>query len=233
MPRQNRRPSLRRLLACSIAAIGLVLGLFTPTVANAHPAKVNQSDHGGHFKVSKPDHRLTARWWQEFVAIPGPDALDQCDVGTRRILFLAGTTGGDPVTRTCTTKARTFLVPLINVECSQAEGNGDTFAELRKCARASAKDFTDLKLAVDGKPVRHLNRLRVNAKSTFTPVEDNVFKIPATGSSKFASDGYWALIKLPPGKHTLTFGGSYPPGPFTTLVTYELIVKKHHHPHHR
>ena len=182
---RNGRARMWRLLASSIAAIGLVLGLFTPTLANAHPAKVNQSDHGGHFKVSRPDPRLTARWWQEFVAIPGPDALDQCDVGTRRLLFLAGTTGGDRVTRTCTTKARTFLVPLINVECSQAEGDGDTFAELRKCARGFAKDFTDLKLVVDGKPVRHLNRLRVKAKSTFTQSRTTFlkFRLPAAVDS--------------------------------------------------
>jgi hypothetical protein len=220
------RSHVWRLLAGSITAIGLVLVLFTATPANAVPTNVDQSNHGGHFKVKKPEPALTARWWQEFVAIPGPNALDRCNVGTRKILFLAGTTGGDPVTRTCTTEARTFLVPLINVECSEAEDNGDTFAELRRCARGFAKDFTDLKLVIDGQPVGHLNRLRVRARSTFTSVDDNVFGIPADINSKFAADGYWALIKLSPGKHTLTFGGSYPPGKFTTLVTYELVIKK-------
>jgi hypothetical protein len=220
------RSHVRRLLAGSITAIGLVLVLFTATPANAVPTNVEQSNHSGHFKVKKPAAALTARWWQEFVAIPSPTALDRCNVGTRKILFLAGTMGGAPVTRTCTTEAKTFLVPLINVECSEAENNGHTFAELRRCARDSAKKFTDLKLVIDGHPVGHLNRLRVKAKSTFTSVDGNVFGIPAAAHSKFAADGYWALIKLSPGKHTLTFGGSYPPGKFTTLVTYELVIKK-------
>jgi hypothetical protein len=188
-----------------------------PTLAHAASAHGHKSDNAGHFKVAKPDGALTASWWQKFVAIAGPDSFDRCDVGTRKIVFLAGTTGGTD-TRTCTTdKAKTFLVPLINVECSEAEGNGTTFPELRACA----KDFV-----VDGKAVSNLNSLRVQAKSTFTPVPGNIFGIPAATNSKFAADGYWALIKLTPGKHTLTFGGSYPPGGFTTLVTYDLFVKK-------
>jgi hypothetical protein len=225
MSRRSRRPDLRRLLVSLVAAIGLMLALFSPTVANASPANVDQSHRESHFTVKKPNPALTARWWQEFVAVPGPDALDRCDIGTRKIVFLAGTTGGTD-TRTCTTKATTFLVPLINVECSQAEKEGNTFRELRTCARGFAKDFTDLTLVVDGKPVSHLKRLRVKAKGTFTPVEGNIFQVPPFTNSKFAADGYWALIKLTPGKHTLTFGGSYPPGKFTTLVTYDLIIKK-------
>jgi hypothetical protein len=79
---------------------------------------------------------------------------------------------------------------------------------------------------VDGKAVSNLNSLRVQAEATFTSVDGNVFGIPAATDSKFAADGYWALIKLTPGKHTLTLGGAYPPGGFTTLVTYDLFVKK-------
>jgi hypothetical protein len=221
----NGLPKILRLLANWITAIGVTLVLFSPTVANAVPAKVDQSNNGGHFKVDKPDPALTASWWQEVVAL-GPSSLDSCDIGTRKIVFLAGTTGGT-ATRTCyTDKAKTFLVPLINVECSEAEGNGTTFADLRTCAKGFADRFTDLQLVVDGQPIGNLTSLRVQAESTFTSVAGNVFGIPPATNSKFASDGYWALIKLTPGKHTLTFGGSYPPLNFTTLVTYELDVKK-------
>jgi hypothetical protein len=223
---RNGSPTIWRLLASSITAIGLMLIPLMPTLAHAASAHGHKSDNAGHFKVAKPDGALTASWWQEFVAIAGPDSFDRCDVGTRKIVFLAGTTGGTD-TRTCTTdKAKTFLVPLINVECSEAEGNGTTFPELRACAKDFGDDFTDLTLVVDGKAVSNLNSLRVQAKSTFTPVPGNIFGIRAATNSKFAADGYWALIKLTPGKHTLTFGGSYPPGGFTTLVTYDLFVKK-------
>jgi hypothetical protein len=190
-----------------------MLVLLTPTLANAATAQVD-----------KPDASLTASWWEKFVAIPDTNSLDRCDVGTGKIVFLAGTTGGSAI-RSCTTDKTTFLVPLINVECSTVEGNGTTFAELRTCAKGFADEFTDLKLVVDGQEVSNLNSLRVQAKGTFTSVEGNVFGIPPDNNSKFAADGYWALIKLTPGEHTLTFGGSYPPGGFTTEVTYNLIVQ--------
>jgi hypothetical protein len=195
-----------------------MLFLLTPTLANAATAKVD-----------KPDASLTASWWQEFVAIPDANSLDRCDVGSGKIVFLAGTADGSPVTRKCTTdKAKTFLVPLINVECSTAEGEGETFAKLAECAKGFADAFTDLKLVIDGQPVGNLNKLRVQAESTFTSVSGSAFDppIPAFTNSKFASDGYWALIKLTPGEHTLTFGGFYPPFDFRPEVTYDLVVKK-------
>jgi hypothetical protein len=215
---RNGRPRMWRLLASSVTAIGLMFVLLTPTLANAATVQVD-----------KPNASLTAKWWKKFVAIPDANSLDRCDVGTRKILFLAGTTGGS-ATRSCTTDKDIFLVPLINVECSTAEGNGTKFTELRTCAKGIADDFTDLQLVVDGREVSNLNSLRVQAKGTFTSVEGNVFNIPQAEKSKFAADGYWALIKLTPGEHTLTFGGSYVPVPgepavFTTDVTYHLLVK--------
>ena len=128
------RHRMWRLLASSATAIGLMFVLLTPTLSNA--ATVQED---------KPNASLTAKWWKEFVAIPDANSLDSCDVGTRKILFLAGTTGGS-ATGSCTTDKDIFLVPLINVECSTAEGNGTKFAELRTCAKGIADDFTDLQL---------------------------------------------------------------------------------------
>jgi hypothetical protein len=207
---------MRRLLASSLTAIGLMLALLTPTLANAAAVQ-----------VSKPDAALTASWWQQFVAIPG-DSLGRCDVGTGEIVFLAGTAGGS-ATRSCTTDKNLFLVPLINVECSRAEGDGGLSEQRRACAKDFADNFTDLKLAVDGEEVGNLNSLRVKAESSFTAANKNAFGIPPAKNSPFAADGYWALITLAPGEHTLTFGGSFVPVPdqppaFTTLVTYDLLV---------
>jgi hypothetical protein len=194
-----------------------MLLILTPTVANAAT------------QVSPPASSLTASWWQKFVAISGKSSFSQCDVGTNDILFLAGTTGGS-ATRSCTTDKTNFLVPLINVECSAAEGDGTTFKELRTCAKGFADDFTNLNLVVDDQPVNVEGLdLRIKAESTFTSVGGNIFHIPKTTDSKFAADGYWALITLTPGQHTITFGGSYTPPDqppaFTTEVTYTLIVQ--------
>jgi hypothetical protein len=117
------------------------------------------------------------------------------------------------------------LVPLINIECSEAEGDGTGFDVLGTCAKGFADDFTDLTLVIDGNPVSNLSGLRVQTTFAFNSKKGNVFGIPAFTNSKSASDGYWALIDLSSGKHTVSFGGAYPPGEFTTNVTYQLTVK--------
>ncbi len=185
--------------------------------------------------MAKPNGPLTASWWQEFVGITDPNTFTGCDVGTQKIVFLTGTTGESSTdTRSCTTDKTTFLVPLINVECSTAEENGDTFKELARCAKEDFADyFTALNLTIDGQPIDDLKSYRVQAKGHFTSVEGNVFvTIPAYDKSKFAADGYWALITLTPGEtHTITFGGTFAkPGTqeFTTQVTYQLIITDKH-----
>jgi hypothetical protein len=114
---------------------------------------------------------------------------------------------------------------LINVECSTAEGNGDTPAELRACAKGFADQFTDLSLTIDGVAIADLQRFRVQSPVfQFTAAKNNVFGIPP-GTTRSVADGFWVLIQpLSPGTHTISFGGAYPPGPFTTFVTYTLTV---------
>jgi hypothetical protein len=199
-----------------------MLVLLNPTLANATKDQ-----------VTKPNGPLTASWWQKFVEVTDPNTFTGCDVGTQKIVFLTGISATvSTEARSCTTDKTTFLVPLINVECSTAEDNGTTFEELTKCAKEDFADyFTDLKLVIDGQPVDEsdLNSLRVQAKGHFTSVAGNVFSIPPYNKSKFATDGYWALITLTPGDHEITFGGSFqPPGEpeplFTTEVTYDLHI---------
>src|SRR5688572_14977685 len=101
----------RSLVALATALAFLVL---VPTAGYAAPPDVR-----------KPSPDLTAGWWQTFLALPA-SSLERCDLGTGHVVFLAGTSGGT-TTRSCTIPAgKSILVPLINVECSQAEGNGDS-----------------------------------------------------------------------------------------------------------
>jgi hypothetical protein len=198
------------LVAVSVLLVSLLLGA---TAAVAAPPQ-----------VKKPPPPLTALWWQTFLSISG-NPLDRCDLGTGDVVFLAGTTGGS-ATRSCTIPAGTsILVPLINVECSTAEGNGDTPAELRACARGFADQFTDLSLTIDGVAIADLQRFRVQSPVfQFTAAEGNVFGVPA-GTTRSVADGYWVLIRpLSPGTHTISFGGAFPPGGFTTSATYMLTV---------
>jgi hypothetical protein len=194
-------------------AMGSLVG--TATAASA----------GGRVALKAPAV-FTEAWWQTAVSTAGTDTLDRCDLGPRHIAFLAGTTGG-AADRECTFDNGTpILVPLINVECSTIEGNGTTAAELRACAEGFADQFTDLSLTVDGTAVGNLTNFRVQTRVfSFTAVQGNVFGIPA-GTTDSVADGYWALIPpLRPGVHTISFGGSYPPGAFSTLSNYTITVR--------
>jgi hypothetical protein len=74
-----------RLVAVSVLLVSLVLA--SPAAVAAPP------------QVKKPAPGLTALWWQTFLSLSG-NPLDRCDLGTRDVVFLAGTTGG-AATRSC------------------------------------------------------------------------------------------------------------------------------------
>jgi hypothetical protein len=101
---RNGRPRMWRLLASSVTAIGLTLLVLNPTVANAATAQVD-----------KPRASLTASWWEKFFELSDKNSFERCDVGTPKIVFLAGTTTSESATRSCTTDKNIFLVPLINL----------------------------------------------------------------------------------------------------------------------
>jgi len=134
------------------------------------------------------------------------------------------------VTRTCTVPSgKAILFPIINAECSQIEGNGNTQQELSKCAKDLIDAVTTVTATVDGVDLQDLTTpnspYRVQSPLfTFNAVQDNPFSIPS-GSSPSVSDGYWILLApLSTGQHTIHFLGAAPSLPFTTEVTYNLTV---------
>ena len=212
----GRRRAPRRASGMPVVTLSLMVAtlLLVPAPASAAPPS-----------VKKPPPPLTALWWQTFLGSSDPNSFDRCDLGTGDVVFLAGTTGGS-ATRSCTIPAGTsLLVPLINGECSEIEGNGETPAELRQCADDQADLFGGLSLVIDGVAVSDLTRLRVHSQVfQFTAVEGNVFDI-GPGPSRSVADGYWALISpLAPGAHTISFGGTFDDGVFTTHATYNITV---------
>src|SRR4051794_18490020 len=89
--------------------------------------------------VAAPRPSLTAKWWQTYVSIPNSEnPAHRCDLGIDKVVFLGATTGA-PESRSCTVAAgSSILVPLINIECSRLEDNGQTPAEWRACANGYA-----------------------------------------------------------------------------------------------
>ena len=211
----ERRGKLLRWVASS-AIVGCVL---LPTASTATPTPA----------VAPPAKSLTSQWWQTFVSVPASDAASRCDLGIGNVVFLGATATGS-VSGSCTLSAGTsILLPLINIECSSLELDpffGRNPGQRLVCAKRFADDFTSLSLTINGVPVGNPSRLRVRSQPfEFSPVNGNIFAIPA-GTGGSVSDGYWALIgPLAPGDYDVIASGSYPPGgPFTTNITYHLHV---------
>jgi hypothetical protein len=222
----------RRFPLGGFCAVAAVLLAFAP-VAAAHAADVDVFP-----PTSKPFGKTygqwSAEWWKQAVrqtGAPGTPfaagAVDCAAMGTRKVVFLVGTTTSSQVERSCRISQDTaILFPPINGECSQVEGNGSTDAELRACAASLADTMTNVRAALDGQPLTGLARFRfASPLFTFSPVAGNVFGIPEAVNSLSVADGYWVMIEqLAKGTHRLSFGGDAPAFGFTTDTTYTLSV---------
>ena len=226
-------------LALAVLAIGPVEAGGN---ANSAVMPVNSKPHG----VSYTD--WSARHWQWLFSMPG-DAHPLADTApadtnqSGKVWFLGGTftsveIGGVVIgtaDRTVTIPAGTSLFfPLLDVEGSDIEGNGDTEAELRAYAQALT-DFIDpdnLFLEIDGKSVTNLDKYRVQSPLfTIGPLpEGNLLGVPAGTTGISVSDGYFVMLKpLSVGTHTLHFGGlvdlTSVGGPVFMLdISYEVTV---------
>jgi hypothetical protein len=226
---------VRRCLALCGLSLAVAALIMVPA-ANASPFRVFSPE-------SKPFGKTygewSAEWWKQAVrqtgALGTPFAAGEVDcaaMGTRDVVFLVGTTNGtgSPVQRDCVvSKHAAILLPPINGECSEAENNGSTDAELRPCAAELADEFTNVRVSIDGTALTGLDSFRfASPLFRFSPVAGNVFDPfpPAAVNSPSVADGYWVMIdKLKKGTHTVSFGGDAPAFGFTTETTYLLTVR--------
>jgi hypothetical protein len=156
--------------------------------------------------------------------------------------FLAGTTNGDPVVRTCTMPADTQLFFPVVSSLAFPFFTGENRKNQRELAIAfidaveNDPDFS-MSVTVDGTEVgTEVERDQiVRATSpvfTLTLPEENVFDplvpppgVPAGEYEGATADGLWVTLPpLPPGKHTIHFEMSAPNVGFSQDNTYNLTV---------
>ncbi len=191
----------------------------------------------------------SAAWWQWAFSLPVDahplfDTAD-CSAGqTGQVWFLGGTFSVIEIEpgvilgeadRTCTVpSSKALFFPLVNVETSTIEGNGETEEELRAAAEFFA-DFIvpdSLFCEVDGKAVKNLSQFRVQSPLfTIGPLPDNnILGAPEGSTSPSVSDGVFVMLApLSVGTHTLHFGGAIDlteiGGPvFIQDITYQITV---------
>ena len=195
------------------------------------PAEAGGNANSAVLPATSRPHGLTygewsARQWQWVFSMPADEhpLTDTAPAETNqsgKVWFLGGTftsteVGGVVVgqaDRTITVPAGTALFfPILDVESSDVEGNGETEAELRAASEALADliDPDNLFLEIDGKPVTNLARYRVQSPLfTIGPLPDgNLLGLPEGTTGHSVGDGYFVMLRpLAVGTHTLHFGG--------------------------
>jgi hypothetical protein len=185
----------------------------------------------------------SARWWQWAFSMPISEhplfGTADCSAGqSGRVWFLGG--GPSPRPACVVPRGVALFLPIINAECSNLEGNGNTDAELRSCAKSLADlistDPDKLYATLDGIRIVGLKHLRVQSPlCAFGPLPPDNFVqyfcgescAPAGSTGISVSDGYYLLLPpLPPGSHTLHFHGEVPDFDFAIDMTYNLVVER-------
>jgi hypothetical protein len=179
--------------------------------------------------------------------LPNPlftDGAVDCSFGqSGQVWFLAGricfTCNGVVTTahRSCKVPTGTALFfPLLNGEADNIATTPALTLDQLKALAAQNAEASELHASIDGSPLANLFSYRAAfAPFRFTvPAIDNIFQLfgfsvpgtdwPNTSVFPVASDGYWLMVEpLPPGSHTINFGGTGAGG-FQIDITYDLTV---------
>jgi hypothetical protein len=197
----------------------------------------------------------SAVWWQyalsKSVNDPNNPLLSQtgerCTVdqpGSSPVFFLVGASSSGVVTRDeCTVPAgKVLFFPLVNFIDIHVPGDGlDTPELLRQDLLSFIGPVTDLHASVDGVAVNSLNARNTPFRAcaggdpacasafSVTLPGNNLFGIRAGVYAPAVADGYYLMVgPLPPGPHTINFGGKgiFAKSRFVQEITYNLFVER-------
>lgn len=207
----------------------------------------------------------SARWWQRMFELPTEnhplfdETGENCAKAFRegdKAFFLVGVINvSGTATRNCTIPKDTYIFfPVLNVECSKIELNGNNAKDLRTCANGFIDDIIpdSLSVILDGvslpsyrveSPTFQFNLpndnvLGINNPNPNTPICKQTLQDLGRSDDKnrpvcqSAGDGYYVMLKpLSPGSHTLSFAGTYDPTPgtpgdeFALSIVYNLTIQ--------
>ena len=205
-------------------------------------------------EVLSPDKRYagldysqwSAKWWQWFLEYPVQDSAGnplphpgiddpRFDASNRQSgpVWFIGSPFGTVVRNATVPANKALFVALVNGEASSLEPppfHGDTEAQQRAAAAASADQIVNVSCTIDGVPVDNIAAYRVQSPQfSFNAPTPWIFG-PTGGAGTSVGDGYYVLIKpLGEGHHTLHYAGALLPDPASAFldVTYHLNVVGH------
>ncbi len=188
----------------------------------------------------------SAAWWQYAMSIPANDnpVLDatgiKCRVGQNAsslVFFLSSTPGGSAVRNNCVVPAgKVLFLPLLTIANFRSENDKNKEPEhaIRNYLNGFIRSTRQLQVSIDGMDAGtmvnlepHSTPLRaISPEGFFTIVapENNIFGGVPGQSYEWVADGFYLLVApLPPGAHTIKFGGNS--RNFTADATYNLYVE--------
>jgi hypothetical protein len=196
------------MIAAGVLSLGLAL-----------PASAETANH----LLFPPDAVARGKTLAEWLAayqiwaneIPTPEnpwtdplSPENCAIQPRNVVFLGGF-GAD-----CTVPegaAIAFTPALGFWECSTAEGLGETFAELRQCARGNfardlSSDVYHQRIVIDGQRLRHQRRWVVITPGEIIDFPTDNFWGAVPGPSKSVTKGFMFVLRpLREGVHRITW----------------------------
>jgi len=182
----------------------------------------------------------SVKWWQYILETPAENnpAADptgaNCQFGqTGSVFFLVSTSGGNATRSECVVPAGKILFFAL-LGNSESKTITDYYPEIsmRAALQGFNKSAKNLQANIDGEDVSiSLNPkttpLRTRSPAgffTITAPENNIFGGVPGQTYDTVSDGFYLMVApLPPGPHTITFGGAT--RNFESYVTYNLYVE--------
>jgi len=233
-----------------LAAIALAVALTVLTEgawageANLNPGVLPPSSEA----FGKTYGGWSAAWWQYVEAQPvsSNPLVDPTGAGCRKaqsgpVFFLVGANGSGTATRNkCVVPSgKALFFPLVNAFDAEP---GFTEQQVFEELEAAFGPITALHASIDGHAVGDLNpettpyrtcagtaaRCSARSFSIFLPAE-NFFGVPEGTYEPTVDDGVYLLLSpLPPGSHTISFGGAaiFLGSPLSQNITYHLVVSK-------
>jgi hypothetical protein len=208
------RNSIKHRFWFPITAVVALIAAASPVRADDKTVTIIPPDATYHGKTYP---EWTAAFWQFALALP----VEDHPFLTEEIDFSAGQTGSvwfwgapdGPFTRHISMPpGKALFLTVRDVEVSTLEADpffGATEEEQRAQANWFADRIIDLFVTIDGVPVPNMEDFRFTSPQfTFTAPTPWVFgEVGGTGTA--VSDGYFLMIELPKGHHTIHYNGTY------------------------
>jgi hypothetical protein len=230
-------------IACVVSLASAVLLMFGGSTVranqnDANPAVLPPNSH----PFGRTYGQWSAAWWKWVMELPlttstgathpfmDDPRFDVTEGQSGEVWFLTAPFG--TVTRSITLPAgKALFVPILTAEASNLEGLGNTAAEQRANATATAEAIvvSSLSFSVDGVATENLAAYRaVSPQFSFTAPTPWIFG-DVGGSGKAVGDGYYIMLApLSAGHHTIHFAGTYDFGGanvFSLDMTYNITVQ--------